>query len=228
MSTTEAAGACLFPSSSLVRKLVMALTGLGLCGFLLVHMIGNLLILVGPDAYNAYSHALVSNQAFLYTAEIGLLTIFVVHVVMAIVLTKSNRSARPEKYAMSPNGAKGVNPASKFMIHTGMVILIFLVIHLLMFKWGEVYWTEVDGVKMRDLHRLIVEEFHEPLDVGLYVFALLVLGVHLSHGFQSAFQSAGLNHPTWTPRLKCAGWGFAAFVVGGFLIQPLYVFFFIP
>lgn len=218
----------LFPTSSIVSKVIMALTGLGLCGFILSHMAGNLLILVGPDAYNAYSHALTSNKAFLYTAEGGLLAIFVIHVALAIKLTINNRAARPTGYAMKPNGAKRPNPASQFMIHTGMVTLIFLVLHLMLFKYGEEYWTEVNGVRMRDIHRLVVEEFHEPGEVAWYSFALLVLGVHLSHGFQSAFQSMGFNHPAWTPRIKKLGWLFAALITFGFLVQPLYVFFAMP
>ncbi len=211
-------------TSSVGRKHLMGLTGLGLVGFVFVHMVGNLLIFVGPDAYNKYSHALISNP-LIYLAEGGLLAMFLVHVFLAISLSRENRLARPQPYAMPTNGDKGVCPASRTMAFHGMVLLAFTIYHLATIKFGPHYDVTLDGVKMRDMHRLVVEVFHVPGYTLWYVFALVMLASHLSHGFSSAFQSLGFNHPAWTPRLKCFGWLYAAVVSLGFMAPPLYLFF---
>lgn len=215
-----------FFSSSLGKKYVMGVTGLGLSLFVLVHMLGNLSMFIGPDAYNAYSYAIVSNKPLLFGAEAGLIVLFLTHIGFAIRLTLANRAARPARYAMATNGEKGVSLASKTMIHHGMVIFIFTVLHLATFKYGTHYETTVNGVEMRDLYRLMDETFESPGYVAWYVFALLALGFHLSHGVQSSFQSLGFNHPSYTPTIKRVSWAFAIIVAGGFISQPIYLLFF--
>lgn len=223
-STATASRSCLL-SISVGKKYLMAVTGLGLTGFVLTHMLANLLILFSADAYNAYSHALTSNKAFLLTAEAGLVTLFLLHIFLAISLTRANRAARPDRYAMGPTGEKAATLASRTMIHHGMVIFIFVILHLKLFKYGAYYETNVHGVAMRDLYRLVLEEFKEPGEVIWYVAAMCVLGFHLSHGIGSTFQSLGWNHPRYTPKVMAAGLALAILIAAGFILPPLYVFF---
>jgi succinate dehydrogenase / fumarate reductase cytochrome b subunit len=211
-------------TSSIGRKQLMGLSGLGLSLFVLTHMAGNMLIFVGPDAYNSYSHALITNK-LIYVAEAGLVFLFLLHAITATWLTIENRRARPQGYYQGTNGAKAVCPASKTMAYQGVIILVFTILHLITFKYGTMYETTVNGVVMRDLHRLVLEVFHKPGYVAWYVVALIALGFHLSHGFASSFQSLGFNHTRYTPWLKCAGRAYAFIVMAGFLAQPLYVYF---
>lgn len=203
----------------------MALTGLGFCLFVLIHMAGNLLIFVSPEAYNKYGYQIVSNP-FIYVAEAGLVLFFLIHIVKGIRLTLLSKSARPQRYAVQTSGDKAASFASKTMIHQGVVIGVFAVYHLITFKFGPHYTTTIDGAEMRDLFKLMVEVFEQPLYVAGYIFALVILGFHLSHGFSSALQTLGINHPHWTPCFKKAGWAYAALVSVGFISQPIYIFFF--
>ena len=203
----------------------MGLTGLGLSGFVLTHMLGNLLIFLGADAYNLYGYKLTSNP-IIYVAEMGLLAMVLCHIVIAFWLTKENKAARPVSYAYAPQGKAEASLASRTMIYSGTVLLVFIVHHLITFKYGPHYDTTVDGVVMRDLHRLMVEVFANPLYVIWYVVALLLMLGHLKHGVASTFQSLGFNHPKYTPWIKCAGVAYAFIVVIGFISQPLYVYFF--
>lgn len=210
--------------SSVGKKQIIAITGLIWSGFLLTHMAGNLLILVGADAYNKYGHAIITNPG-LYPAEAFLAIAFLIHMGLAMKLTLENRKARPVKPAQSPtNCAKGASFASKTMILSGLLVFVFLVTHLKTFKYGPHYSTTVNGVEMRDLHKLIVEEFHEPEEVGWYVFSLIVLGLHLSHGISSLFQTFGLGSVR-SCKIKKIGWLFTGLVILGFLSQPLFIFF---
>ena len=107
----------------------------------------------------------------------------------------------------------------------GSIVLFFIIYHLITFKWGPVYTIEYAGESMRDLHRLVIEVFSSPAYVAGYVVCLVLLGIHLSHGVSSIFQSLGLNHPKYTPTIKKVGWLYALVVAGGFISQPIYVFF---
>lgn len=201
----------------------MALTGLGLSAFVLTHMIGNLLIFAGPEKYNAYSHVLISNP-FIYVAEVGLVALFLAHVLTAITLTIENKKARGERSYVTTSGAKGVLFASKTMIHQGLILLIFTISHLISFKYGPDYKVTYDGVEMRDLHALVLEVFHKPVYVAWYVVCLVLLGLHLSHGFASAFQSIGVFHPRYTVLLKRFSIFYAVVVSAGFIAPPVYIF----
>ncbi len=216
---------CFF-SSSIGKKYVMGATGLGLSLFVLTHLLGNLALFVSAEAYNKYSHALVTNP-LIYIAEAGLLGIFLLHLSMAVSVNLQNKSARPTRYAMPTNGEKAVSNASRTMIHTGIVVFIFAVYHLVTFKFGPHYDVTYDGVTMRDLHRLVVEVFQSPAYVAGYVVALLALGHHLSHGVKSAFKSLGFNHPKYVFSVEKIGFGFALLITIGFIAQPLYVFFYL-
>ena len=208
--------------SSIGKKQIMALTGLLLCGFLVAHLAGNFLIFCGAEAFNTYAYLLTSNS-FIYVAEALLGAIFLTHIALAIVLTWQNRRARGQRYYLKRPTGRGATLSSASMPITGVIILVFLILHLLHFKFGPSYSIVHSGVEMRDLYRLLVEYFASPLNVAWYIFAQMALGVHLSHGFSSAFQSLGFNHPRHTPRLKLIGKIFAIVIVLGFSSLPLYL-----
>lgn len=212
-------------SSSVGRKQVMGVTGLIWSLFVLTHMAANMLILVSAEKYNLYSHALVTNP-LLIVAELGLLVALVLHVVDGVWLTIQNKGARPQKYAMPTNGEKKARFASKWMIYHGSILLVFIILHLITFKYGPEYMTVINGVEMRDLHRLVLEVFRQPGYVAWYCFALIFVGLHLSHGFYSSFASLGIFHPRIAPWVSRFGYLYAFIIAAGFLSQPIYVYFF--
>lgn len=215
-----------FFKSTIGRKYLMGMTGLVWMGFIFGHMAGNMLIFVGADAFNAYGHAIVSNKILLYGTESIILVALIVHVACAISLTIQNRSSRNSRYALTPNAEKGASFASKTMAVQGSAILAFIILHLITFKYGTIYETTVDGVPMRDLHKLVVETFAQPGYVAWYVVSLILLLFHLSHGAHSIFQSFGVLERKMQANLKTGAWVYALVVAGGFLSQPIYVFLF--
>lgn len=198
-------------TSSIGKKQILALTGFGLLGFTATHMLGNLLLFVGPDAFNFYAHQLTSNK-LIYVAEAGLAGMFLLHIVLAIFLRVENMQARPVKYYVKTRTTRGETFASMTMPLTGIIILIFLILHLINFKYGTEYATTVDGVAMRDIYKTVIEYFANPIYVAWYVFAMCTLGLHTSHGFQSAFQTWGASHPKYDPIIKTASIGYGATV----------------
>jgi len=213
--------------SSLGKKFVLALTGLGLAGFVLIHVIGNILLYKGSDAYNGYS-AMWTHLPYFVAIELALALLAATHVGFAGWTTLQNWAAQGgrESYTTT-RGAKGVTFASKTMIWQGLIILGFGLTHLTQLRFGPENLISVNGKEMRDLYQMVIDLFHSPLYTGLYVLVGFVLGLHLSHGVQSAFQSLGLQHPRYTRWVKGLGWIFALAVGGGFLLQPIYVFFFV-
>lgn len=203
------------------QKMLMAATGLLLIGFLLVHMGGNLLIFVGPEAYNAYSHRLVSNP-LIYLAEAVLLALFVGHFVTGIRVVLRNRSARPTPYAVKrwSGGTSHKSLASTTMILSGLLVLVFVPLHIRGFKFGAWYPSAADP-QVRDLYRLVVEEFQSPWLAGWYVLAMVVIGFHLWHGFGSGFESLGVRHRR---ALRRAGQALAVLIAGGFALVPIVLF----
>jgi succinate dehydrogenase / fumarate reductase cytochrome b subunit len=186
-------------------------------------MAGNLLLFCGPETYNEYSYKLVHNPLLL-PAEIGLLLAFVLHVYLACKLTLENRAARPLAPANGGgSGEKAARFGSKSMILTGILVFVFVILHLITFKWGTYYEATYGGTEMRDLYRLAVEKFSSPLYVGWYLFSLVILGIHLSHGFSATFQSLGFNSVRRCG-VKKVGYAFAAIVAFGFISQPIYLF----
>lgn len=212
--------------SSLGRKYVMGLTGLGLAVFVLVHMAGNLLIFLGPEAYNLYAYTLTKNKMVLYGAEAGLIAMFGAHIVCAMGLTFQNTAARRTAYAATPHGEKGVSLASRSMIATGALVAFYVVIHLWHLKFGTHYTTTLAGVgEVRDMFKLVEESFRDPGQTWLWVYAgaLMVLLVHLKHGVSSALQSLGFVGPKYRCMVQQASLGYAALVVFGFLAPPFYL-----
>lgn len=209
--------------SSIQKKMIMGVCGAIWAGFVFAHMAGNMLILVSAELYNRYGHAIVSNKPLLYTAEAVLIGALLVHAGVGILLAIENRRAKPQKYAVSAVGEKRATLASRTMAFQGSIILFFIIYHLITFKYGTEYMVSYNGVEMRDLHRLVIEIFQQPIYVVGYVVCLLLLGWHLSHGVSSIFQTLGLNHPKYNQKIKWAGCIYALVVAAGFISQPLYV-----
>jgi succinate dehydrogenase / fumarate reductase, cytochrome b subunit len=212
--------------STIGRKMIMGLSGLVMSGFVLGHMAGNMLIFVGPEAFNKYGHAIVSNKILLYGTEAVLLLAVFAHMICGIWLTRDNRAARSNRYSVDPDEQKAASLPSRTMIHSGVIIAVFIVLHLLHFKYGEIYMVTYDGVEMRDLFRNVTEVFAKPVYVAWYVAALILLGMHLKHGFEACWQSLGFRHPVYSSLIAKLSWAYALVVTLGFLSQPLYVFLF--
>lgn len=209
--------------SSVMKKVFMAITGLLLCGFILTHLGANLLIIFSPENFNLYGHKLTSNP-LIYVAEAGLLVLFLVHMFLALKLTIENKRARPQKYYMKKHTGKGSTFASSTMPYTGFIILVFLVLHIWGLKFGTYHSVTYDGLEMRDLYKLCIEYFSNIYTVIFYVVVMISLGIHVSHGFWSAFQSLGFNHPKYTPFIKFKSNAFAVLVGIGFSILPIYCY----
>jgi succinate dehydrogenase / fumarate reductase, cytochrome b subunit len=214
-------------SSTLGKKLLMALTGLFLIIFLLVHLIGNLQLLKedGGEAFNVYAKFMTTNPVIKIASWINYIAI-IAHVVWAIILTKKNRDARgPEGYAVSKNSSTW---NSRNMGILGTLVLIFLVIHLKSF-WYEMHWGGIPtqnygGEPVKDLYAVVDKAYKEIAFVGLYVFSMAVLAFHLWHGFSSAFQTLGLNHLKYNPVIKFVGRTFSIVVPALFALIPIWMF----
>jgi succinate dehydrogenase / fumarate reductase cytochrome b subunit len=203
-----------FLDSSIGKKMTVALAGILLVGFLVTHLAGNLLLFVGPSAFNHYAETLESNP-LLPLAELGLVALFLVHIVQSLRARLANNAARPVGYeSYSGKGAR--TPGSRTMAVTGIVILVFVVLHVATMKY------KAGGAKGEDLFTHVAVWFQNPLYSLFYVVAVLGVGLHLSHGVQSAAQTFGLNHPRYTPLIKKAGLGLSALLTLGFASMPLY------
>lgn len=212
-----------FLKSTVGKKYLMGLTGLVWVGFVFAHMLGNLLIFVSPEAYNSYGHALTSGN-IIYVAETVLIVSLVAHVALAMNLTMTNKQAKGTRYAASAKGDKAISLRSQTMAVHGMITLFFIVYHLITFKFGSYYETNVNGVVMRDLHKLILEVFTQPGYVVGYLICLVLLGLHLRHGSSSVFQSLGLLTRANEKTIETVSCFYAFIVTLGFLSQPIYVF----
>jgi succinate dehydrogenase / fumarate reductase cytochrome b subunit len=211
-------------SSSVGTKLLIGLTGLLLFLYLILHLAGNALILAGPDIFNEYSHTLIANPLII-PIEIALLLVFLLHVYKAITNHLTNQAARPVGYELKryAGHTSRKSVASSTMIWTGLVVLLFVIIHVKQFKYGAWYQTISDN-PIRDLARTEYEVFAQPMWVAFYVIATLLVGLHLRHGISSGFQSIGFDHPLYTRRLTRWGIAFAILIGGGLALIPIWVF----
>lgn len=205
--------------SSIGRKVIMGLSGLFLITFITVHLLVNSFSLVSKELFNAGSHFMGSNpviQVMQYVLALG----FLIHIVMGIVLTLQNRAARPVNYVHNKPAANSTF-SSRYMIYTGVLVMVFIFLHMkhffvpIKFEHGT-FETDYD---------LLMTVFSNPIYVLIYVLAFVALGIHLHHGFQSAFQSIGANHPKYTPFIKKLGLLFCYVVAIGFSSIALFHFF---
>lgn len=223
-------------ATTIGTKVLMAVTGLLLVLYLVLHLAGNLLVYFGPTTINAYGHFLIKNP-LIVPIEIGLAATFVIHVYKAVTNWVSNRRARPVQYYQPvrrffgwgwAGGTSRKSFASATMIFTGLITLVFVFLHVNQFRLGPEYVATAPGSteEMRDLYRLVIETFKNPLNVVFYEFCMMVVGLHLWHGFSSAFNSLGAAHPRYTPWVLTLGRIVSLVLAGGFFTIPLWVYFF--
>jgi succinate dehydrogenase / fumarate reductase, cytochrome b subunit len=197
----------------------MALTGVILTGFVLIHMTGNLLLYKGPEALNAYGELLQSKPPLVWTARLVLLACVALHIWAATTLTLANWAARPVSYRKTAYETSTY--ASRTMRWGGPLLLLFIVYHLLHFTVGSVHPDFVRG----DVYRNVVVGFQSPLVAFFYVLSMVALSLHLFHGVESMLQTFGLSHPKYNGLRKVIGAAYAAVVTVGNLSFPLSVFF---
>lgn len=218
---------------SLVKKYLMAITGLFLVLFIIGHMLGNLQFFVGPEVINAYAyhlHHLPGHPLSLWAIRLVLIAVLVVHVWMAILLTKENRAARPDSYLNQKTRVSTY--ASRTMPITGVLILAFIVFHIMQFTtrvvpvdYNQTIGTsgiEVSHVKLEyfDVFAMMVDGFSSPLISLFYIVTMGLLCMHLTHGVASMFQSIGLRNESWRPKLKLGATAFGWIVFLGFASIP--------
>ena len=198
-------------SSPIGKKMGMALTGLILYGFLVGHLLGNLLLLKGDggQAFNAYAEFLI-NHPLIIPAELFLVVVFLLHVYLAISVTRENRRARPVGY-QTTQSVGGRSFASYTMIYSGVIVLVFLVLHLKTFKYGD----KAGGT----LYDLVSSTFQQTGYMVWYAIAMLVLGFHLWHAFQSALQTLSVR----SEKIKSLGLFLCLALALGFGFLPVYV-----
>jgi succinate dehydrogenase / fumarate reductase cytochrome b subunit len=214
-----------FWRSSIGGKVTMAITGLLLFGFVVAHLLGNLQLLAGPQAINDYAKFLAERPAMLWTARIGLLAVFVVHVVTAIRLSRANKAARPVAYAREDTVQATF--ASRSMVFSGLTLLAFVVYHLLHFTFGVTNPADFAKKGMNagghDVYAMVTSSFAVPAIAIAYAAFQIVLFLHLRHGIQSLAQTLGLNHGRWTPIVKQLSVWIAALIALGNVLLALSV-----
>lgn len=215
--------------SSIGRKFAMALSAFFLLIFILQHFSINLLSIINAEAFNAVSHFMGTNPVVQFVLQPVLIFGFLFHIVMGMVLDYRNRSSRCIGYTHGSTSG-GATWMSKNMIITGVMVMLFLGLHMYDFWWHEIKVKYIQG----DMSGLlasgeglryyadVVAKFESKVRVSIYVLAFVFLGLHLAHGFQSSFQSVGVNHPKYTPILKSIGNLFSVVIPIGFAIIALW------
>jgi len=200
--------------SSIGKKLMMAITGLSFCAFLVGHLAGNLTIYAGKDAFNSYAEHLHSLGPLVTAAELGLLVCAVIHIFTGLTLFYQNFTARGSRYAVNKKGG-GRTIGSATMPYSGVLLLVFVIMHLINFHFVDKSNTTI--------FQIVSEKFANPLWVIIYIAAMIVAAVHVSHGFWSAFQSIGANHPKYMPAIMVVGIIFSLAIAIGFGLLPIYI-----
>ncbi|MEM7793232.1 MAG: succinate dehydrogenase cytochrome b subunit [Cyanobacteria bacterium P01_C01_bin.118] len=211
--------------SSIGKKLITGISGLALVTFVIIHMAGNLLLLVSADGYNQYGHRLERLGPLIWLIELALLGFVLFHIVLGIQIFLGRLQARPQGYvAYASAGEPSYQTlSSRTMIVTGLILGSFLVWHLLTFKFGVRY--TVPGSDTRDLARLVFEKFHNPLYAFGYTGVMVMLASHLRHGIWSAWQSLGALNATVRPAVYAASVILAVGIAIGFVMLPLGIYF---
>ena len=200
--------------SSIGKKLLMAITGLSFIGFLSAHLAGNLTLYKGGRAFNAYAEKLHSLGSILTVFEFGLLALALIHVTIGIILFVQNLKARSVPYE-NDRRAGGRTLSSVTMPYTGIIILGFVIFHLINFSFVD--------KSQRTIFEIVSSAFANPVYMVLYVFVMIVVALHIRHGFWSAFQTIGANHPKYMPALMVLS-VIASLIFGfGFGLLPIYL-----
>lgn len=211
--------------SSVGRKAVMGVTGLLLVGFVITHLLGNLQIFVSQDKFNAYAQFLKEDIGnIIWIARGVLLVLFLAHVKIGIDLTRENLAARPVPYRSKEYIEASF--ASRYMLHTGLVILIFVVVHLLHFTFGVLQpenFFLIDSRGRHDVYSMVIHGFLDIRYSVLYIFCMLLLGLHLSHGIASLFRSLGFYHECYTKKINQFGCVLGWLLALGYISIPLSV-----
>ena len=216
-------------TSSIGKKLLMSLAGLFLILFLVVHLGINLLVLLhSPEPFNKAAHFMASNLV-IKVMELALFGGFLIHMIYGMIVSIQNMIARPKNYSKGNNSQTSF--FSKYMFHTAVVLTIFLILHLLDFYikskfLGDINDVVYNGKTYHDMASMVIARFKMGWVDIVYIVALLGLGFHLHHGFQSAFQTLGLNHPVYTPVIKKIGLIYTILITLGFISIPVLVYYF--
>jgi succinate dehydrogenase / fumarate reductase cytochrome b subunit len=214
---------CRFTRSNIGLKVLMAVTGVVMFGYLIGHVTGNMLIFKGPAAINAYSQFLHESKGLLWGTRVLLLAAVVVHLWATIRFVGLRNEARPVAYDVKvPHGSTW---AARTMFWSGPVIALFIVYHILHLTTGTVHPSFHANPETHhvDVYQNLVEGFQRPLASGLYIVAMLAIGLHLSHGLWSMLQTVGVNRPNWEPTLKKLAVFAAVVICGGFIAVPVAV-----
>jgi succinate dehydrogenase / fumarate reductase cytochrome b subunit len=216
-------------ASSLGKKLIMSLAGLFLIIFLVIHLSINLSLIFSDsrEVFNKAAHFMSSN-VIIKIIEIVLFGGFILHMFYGFYLQIKNWIARGRVYNVANYSQTSF--FSKFMIHTAVIITVFLIIHLSDFYFKSKFFGEVpevfyNGKSYHDLGILVIEKFKMPGFVIFYTGCFLFLAFHLLHGFWSAFQTLGLDHKVYTPVIKVIGILYTITITAGFILIPVYVYF---
>ena len=210
-------------SSSVGQKLVIGITGFLLFLYLLIHIAGNLIVFLGPQAFNRYAYVMEYGNPLLPAIELGLLLVALIHIYKTVRMFIGNQEKRPVNYGMKKRAGKPSrkNFASSTMIASGLLLLVFLLIHVKAFRFSPEYEWPAGG---RDLYRQELEALQNPLVVGFYLLAMAAVGSHLWHGIASSLQSLGVDHPVWTPRILGAAKLIAFLIAGSFMVIAVWAY----
>lgn len=211
-------------NSSIGKKFVMAITGFCLVSFLVIHLAGNLTLYFGPEAFNGYVETLDVVKPLIRVVEVILALIFIFHILNGIRLWIENKKARPDKYAVN-GSSKNSSVFSRTMFLTGSIVGIFVVLHLSTMWYSFNFGDKPDPGHL-NYYNVLVDWFQDPVYSGVYVISVLVLGFHLNHGFQSAFQTFGWNHVKYFSTIKKLGTLISLVFALGFASFPIYFYLF--
>jgi succinate dehydrogenase / fumarate reductase cytochrome b subunit len=211
-------------SSSVGQKLVIGITGFALFLYLLIHIAGNLIVFLGPAAFNRYAFVMEYGNPLLPVIELGLLAIVLIHIYKTVRMFLGNQQKRPADYEKKRRAGKPSRKtfASSTMIASGLLLLVFMLIHVKAFRFSPEYDWPAGG---RDLYRQEMEALSNPFVVGFYLLAMAAVGSHLWHGITSSLQSLGFDHPVWTPRLLGAAKVIAFLIAASFMVIAVWAYF---
>jgi succinate dehydrogenase / fumarate reductase cytochrome b subunit len=211
-----------FIDSSVGKKLIMALTGLFLAVYLIIHLVANLFLLKadGGEAFEAYASFMSSsNNIPVRIIEIVLFACFIYHIINGLRLWIINRKARGAAGYRTVNASANSSFYSRFMVQSGIIVFLFLVVHLMGFFFPHRF-----GSPQETMYQSAINAFQSPVTTGFYVLAMVLLAFHLVHGVQSAFQTLGIRHNKYTPIIKGTGIAFAILICAGFALIPVVIY----